>query len=576
MSLLSDILVDLLNTGSVTPGNDVTQPLLSVTCSVIYDSQLALPEQLANFINLSSDPAAAGSYAAVVYGQDPIYSQGLLCRKDPSTQLWKWVVPYRFVTRFLVQGGTMKAYLDPVQTAVVPEGAIVFKEGIVQSPVPTIIPAGTGNWGVVVYNTIYTLPEASDTVLGGITVPATSGLSITAGALSVDPTTISSKLPVASDTVTGIIQLATAAEITAGTNATHAVTPVQLVTAVTSISVPLASTTVAGKIEIATDADVTAGADTGKAVTPAQLKSQITSIDVPLASTTVAGKIQIATDAEVTTGADTTKAVTPAQLKAGITSVDVPVASTTVQGKVQLATPAEAAARTDAGKAITSVGLAPFALTTEVTVDVAAAVAHLSNRVYADTLWTAKAGPATVPGNVEFFTTTIPAHTVKPGGRLVISYVVDDPVNASVQNADGSNKFSTVNRGVTLTVGGQLLIGGTGGNVAVDPNPPVSGVYVWGIGTTAANYSAPTSVPATYIKQITTCTIWVDSTGAARMYVSGEGIGNTGEQGTVQSSPNTVPLTMDFTVDQVVLIEGQYGATADQIFIGNVEVVVTN
>jgi hypothetical protein len=353
------------------------------------------------------------------------------------------------------------------------------------------------------------------------------------GALAVDPTTIASKLPEASTTVSGIIK-------------------------------------------IAADSDVETGTSTTLAVTPAQLKTAITSIDIPLASTTVAGKIEIATDSDVAAGTDTTKAVTPAQLKTAVTSVDVPLASTTVAGKVQLATAAEALAHTDSTKAVTSVGLAPYALTTDVEADIATAIAHLPNRVYADTKWAYVAGPSTVPGTVDFFTATIPANTVKPGGRMVIKYTVDDSTATENQNSDGSNKFSTKDRGVTLSIGSDLIIGGIGANQLTDPSPPVSGMYVWGLGTTSPNYSAPLSVAATFIKQVATCTIWVDSTGASRIYATAEGIGAIGEQGTAASANATVPATIDFTKDQVIKIQGQYGATTDQIFIGNVEIEVTN
>lgn len=73
--------------------------------------------------------------------------------------------------------------------------------------------------------------------------------------------------------------------------------------------VPTASDTVAGKVELATAAEVQAGTDTTRAVTTAGLVSRT-------ATETRAGVVELATTAEATTGTDTTRAVTPAGVKA--------------------------------------------------------------------------------------------------------------------------------------------------------------------------------------------------------------------------------------------------------------------
>ncbi len=80
-------------------------------------------------------------------------------------------------------------------------------------------------------------------------------------------------------------------------------------------SVPSASTTVAGLVELATSAEATTGTDTSRAVTPAALAAAVGSF-VPGASQTSQGKVELATDAETITGTDATRAVTPASLKA--------------------------------------------------------------------------------------------------------------------------------------------------------------------------------------------------------------------------------------------------------------------
>ena len=87
-----------------------------------------------------------------------------------------------------------------------------------------------------------------------------------------------------------------------------------------------ASETVAGVIEIATNAEATAGTATDKALVPSNLSSVdlsvldnttsafITSGDIPTASETVAGVIEIATNAEAGAGTATNKALVPSNI----------------------------------------------------------------------------------------------------------------------------------------------------------------------------------------------------------------------------------------------------------------------
>lgn len=116
-----------------------------------------------------------------------------------------------------------------------------------------------------------------------------------------------------------------------------------------------ATDTVKGIVELATTAEVTTGTDTVRAVTPAGVAAAITAF--PVASVTVQGKVELATTAEATTGTDTARAVTPAGLAAAVTAAAVPAASETVQGRIEIATLAEVAAGTDALRAVTAAGV---------------------------------------------------------------------------------------------------------------------------------------------------------------------------------------------------------------------------
>lgn len=84
-----------------------------------------------------------------------------------------------------------------------------------------------------------------------------------------------------------------------------------------------ASVTVKGIVELATTAETSAGTDAVRAVTPAGLDAALTANvpgKVPAASSTVQGKVELATDAEAITGTDTVRATTPANLAAVIAS----------------------------------------------------------------------------------------------------------------------------------------------------------------------------------------------------------------------------------------------------------------
>lgn len=80
---------------------------------------------------------------------------------------------------------------------------------------------------------------------------------------------------------------------------------------ITSVTVPDASETVKGIVELATNAEVVAGTDTVRAVTPAGLAS-LTATDARR------GLVELATNAETQAGTATDRAVTPANLNSTV------------------------------------------------------------------------------------------------------------------------------------------------------------------------------------------------------------------------------------------------------------------
>lgn len=164
------------------------------------------------------------------------------------------------------------------------------------------------NVGETGYDLI-TFPSASATVEGSIELATQAEVDAgTDTTRAVTPDTLASfsgLFVASSESVSGIIELATQAEVTTGTDDLRAVTPLKLATAV-----PAASETSAGKAELATQAEVTTGTDDARIVTPLKLATA-----VPAASETAAGKIEIATQTEVNNGADDARAVTPLKIE---------------------------------------------------------------------------------------------------------------------------------------------------------------------------------------------------------------------------------------------------------------------
>ncbi len=252
--------------------------------------------------------------------------------------------------------------------------------------------------------------------------------------LDTDGTLKTAALPSASATASGIVELATTAEATTGTDTVRAVTPAGLKTVadtkantthahagtditsgiISATYLPTSSATTLGIVELATTAEATTGTDTVRAVTPAGLKTVadtkvtgqgVTKIELVTvvpdpgdqvagtlyvvegtssgggtsdpATTTTAGIVELATNSETTAGTDTTRAVTPAGVKAvadtkanlvhahsgaditsgTVSSTYLPAASATATGVVELATVAETTTGTDTTRAVTPAGL---------------------------------------------------------------------------------------------------------------------------------------------------------------------------------------------------------------------------
>jgi hypothetical protein len=105
------------------------------------------------------------------------------------------------------------------------------------------------------------------------------------------------------------------AEAEAGTATTPRAWTAQRVKQAIDSRVPSASETVQGKVEMATAAETLTGTDNTRAVHPAGLQAKFNAF--PVASETVQGKVEFATAAETEAGTDNTRAVHPLALRSG-------------------------------------------------------------------------------------------------------------------------------------------------------------------------------------------------------------------------------------------------------------------
>src|SRR5210317_486375 len=176
----------------------------------------------------------------------------------------------------------------------------------------------------------------------------------------------------ASETVAGVIEIATNAEATAGTATDKALVPSNIssldLSAMDNTTSAFISDITSESLNDLSDVSFTAGAgidnyvltyDNGTSTWGAEAAPTASS-----ASETVAGVIEIATNAEATAGTATDKALVPSNLSsvdlsildnttsAFITAGDIPTASETVAGVIEIATNAEATAGTATDKAL--------------------------------------------------------------------------------------------------------------------------------------------------------------------------------------------------------------------------------
>ena len=234
---------------------------------------------------------------------------------------------------FLIEGKLIKGSTDPLFDGL--EGINILNSITSDSVANTITVTGKDADGDTITRTVSTSGLSQDEVNDRISTLVSPWALAANGDLI--PT---GKLPSASNTAIGAVQLATDTEAQTGTDALKAVTPAALDHVLDNRT---ASTTNPGTIELATSDEATAATDNERAMTPALVKQvidaagtglskseieaffspwvQVGNTDtVPLsklpdATETSQGVIEIATSSEVITATNDTRAITPLKLK---------------------------------------------------------------------------------------------------------------------------------------------------------------------------------------------------------------------------------------------------------------------
>jgi len=236
----------------------------------------------------------------------------------------------RFATNAeCVAGTSVNASVKPNQLAFVLDDLTVNGAApvtVTESPANTftidINAATTTSVGAVRFAT--TQEAVAGTVTTAVTTPKNVADSIAA-------------IPSSSATFRGLVRFATGTEANTGTSSNVAVTPAQLsekvdtvdVTAtsplsitqsgrVFNVSASYATSTDSGLIRIASNADLSAGTATNVAITPALLETRLGGLTIVDASTSDKGLIEIATNAEAIAGTATLLSLTPASLRAAL------------------------------------------------------------------------------------------------------------------------------------------------------------------------------------------------------------------------------------------------------------------
>lgn len=586
-----NVSVNVSDSGQIIPGGSDAQTSnaasisLSTPFSITYDSVVVPGIQYALFVD--KIPGTGTDYGVTLDLADNTYGffPGLVCRKGQSGVDWRYVLPYNSVMTFLFQGGVLDVYLDPtVAVSNIAPTDQVYKGGVLQSGISTI-PAGAGSWAVLKLTQPYTLPEATDQILGGVKVG--SNLSVTGGVLSVaDASTqtagvvkVGTNLSVAS----GVISVADATDQVAGVVKVGANLSVSngVISGPAPYALPDATATVLGGIKIGTGFTTASGGvvsvDTSNIVAniPKASGTEFGIIEVGSGLTATSGKVDL--DIATASALGGVKAGTTLSIESdGTINYDLPKATASVLGGIKQGTNVTVESdgtlnvATGAGYVLpkaTAAALGGVIVSGGLDVDASGDISTKIQTLFRKQTWDFVVGGSTEPDIQTIYDYVIKGGTLKPNSRLEFSFILNDPTDAANINADGSFKFATKDRGVRLLIKDQTIINDVIGS------PGLAGFNLWTTGTTDAGYDA-SRAPYTFLKYEVLGTIWVDDAGKAMCRVNYNGLPPATFAGSQLGE--VFALNVDFTVDQHFTIFADFKAQGDKIFFGHCELTAYN
>lgn len=170
---------------------------------------------------------------------------------------------------------------------------------------------------------------------------------------------------VASETVTGIVKIATEAETLTAANDLAVISPAKMDYFWKQQA--QATSNVFGVVQLATEADMDGGIDSTKAITVQRLNYYADNSRPATEGAT--GFARLSTEAQATSGSNNTTVMTPLRVKQAIDSWAIgtdPLATTTTPGLIEIATNAEVATGSSNALALTPSNIADRAATTAI------------------------------------------------------------------------------------------------------------------------------------------------------------------------------------------------------------------
>ena len=227
-----------------------------------------------------------------------------------------------------------------VDAAVKPDQlSSILDDVVITGTAPIVVTESTANNFSVTAN--YATNAASGVITLATDLIASTGTSETVAVNPKQVKAAVDAIPYATSAVNGLVQFATGTEVTTGTSNTVAITPAQLKQEVDSVSasatlpitvtetnrnfafdINYATQTTEGSVRFATAAELSAGTSGTVAISPANLETRLGGFQIVDGTTTVKGLVRFATNSETAAGTIGNAAATPESIRYALDQAD--------------------------------------------------------------------------------------------------------------------------------------------------------------------------------------------------------------------------------------------------------------